>query len=222
VTDAGSKGAAPNTGDMLRVHTVFRDAITTSPMLIGGVADANAERAAFVGSYYFNVLELLKVHHDGEDQFVTPLLIERCGTADADVARLIADQHKDVHEPLENAQAAVQAWADSAASPAGTDAVNAVQALGQALFAHLDREEAEILPLVEANLTVEEWAVLPAHGMQHFGGDNPWLIVGLLREDMTDDELAAMDAAMPPPVVEAWYAAGEGAFTTFVSELRST
>ena len=58
------------------------------------------ERAATVGSYYANILELLRVHHDGEDVILYPKLLERC-PADADLIARINAQHHDVESALQ-------------------------------------------------------------------------------------------------------------------------
>ena len=69
---------------------------------------------------------------------------------------------------------------------------------------HLDREEAAILPLAAAHLTPEEWGKLPGHAMGSFGGDKIWLIIGLIRENFTqeqrDDDAGPHAAAGPPDV----------------------
>ena len=61
-----------------------------------------------------------------------------------------------------------------------------------------------MLPLAAEHLSVEEWGALPGHGMADFDGDKIWLILGLIRERMTDDQRAAMMAHMPPPALEMW------------------
>ena len=38
---------------------------------------------------------------------------------------------------------------------------------------------------------------------------------------MTPEQLAHMDAAMPPPAVEFWQTAGQGMFDDFVGRLRA-
>jgi uncharacterized protein (DUF2267 family) len=58
------------------------------------------------------------------------------------------------------------------------------------------------------------------HGMKNFRGDKLWLIIGLLREQMTIEQLANMDARMPPPVRQYWVEQGEPMFRQFVTELR--
>ena len=67
---------------------------------------------------------------------------------------------------------------------------------------------------------MEEWGALPGHGMANFHGDKIWLILGLIRERMTDEQRAAMLAHMPPPALEMWTGFGEQAFKEYAAEGR--
>ena len=51
--------------------------------------------------------------------------------------------------------------------------------------------------------------------MANFHGDKIWLILGLIRERMTDEQRAAMLEHMPPPAVEMWTGFGEQAFQDY-------
>jgi Hemerythrin HHE cation binding domain len=219
VTTEGSP--RPDTSDMTRMHMVFRDALDAAPTLIGTVPGGETARSAHVGAYYANVLALLKGHHAGEDELVTPLLVERCDAEDAALAARIGAQHSLVHDPVLVAEVSVARWAGSADPGFRDEVLVELDLLGSALVPHLDEEEAEVLPLAQKYLTVDEWGQLPSHGMQSFTGDNLWLVIGLIREKMSDAQLEHMDGAMPPPVSEAWRAVGQAEFQTFVSELRT-
>jgi hemerythrin-like domain-containing protein len=216
----GATRDRPDVTDMANLHKVFRDAVATGPQLVGGVADGDVDRAAFVASYYANVLALLRAHHVGEDELLTPLLVERCSPDDAAIARRIAEQHVASHHPADEADTAIAAWGLAADAGTSADALAKLEVLAEALLPHLDEEESLLLPLVSEQISLDEWAELPRHGMQTFDGDNIWLILGLIREHMTVAQLAAMEGAMPPPVLEAWRAVGEAEFQTFVGELR--
>ena len=92
-----------------------------------------------------------------------------------------------------------------------------LDALGSHLLEHLDEEEAKVLPLAAEYLSMEEWGALPGHGMANFHGDKIWLILGLIRERMTDEQQAAMIAHMPPPALEMWTGFGQQAFKDYSS-----
>lgn len=211
-----------DTGDMYAVHRVFRNAVADAPDLVGRVPAGDTARAALIASYYDNVLRFLEVHHDGEDQLVTPRLVERCNGDEAAVVRRVADQHHEVVVVLPDCDRALSAWKQSAGPSDSAAALDALATLGDRLLPHLDQEESEVLPIAAAHMSPAEWGELPGHGMAGFTGDNLWLIVGLIQEQFTDDQRQKMLANMPPPVAEAWRTSGQDEFATFIGEVRST
>lgn len=211
--------ARTDTGDMLAVHQVFRRALPAAGRLVGEVGAGDRARSELVGSFYSNVLDFLHVHHEGEDLLVTPRLLERAPD-EADLVGRVAAQHQTVVPLMETARRLVGPWATSADPERGAELVHAVTALDAALIPHLDEEEAAVLPLCSVHLSPDEWGQLPAHGLGNFGGDKVWLILGLIRENMTEEHRAAMLAHMPPPAVEMWTTMGNAAFDGFVADLR--
>jgi hypothetical protein len=212
--DEGS-APRPDTTDMYAVHGVFRDTLGAGTTLVGGIAPGDAERVALIANYYENVLSFLEAHHDGEEQLVFPLLRERCDGAGALMDKM-AEEHHEALELLEQTKVALAAWpgGDAAAQRAVQERLDE---LCSHLNEHLVEEEQTVLPLAAANLSMEEWGALPGHGMAAFDGDKIWLILGLIRERMTDDQRAAMMAHMPPPALEMWTGFGEQAFKDYSS-----
>jgi iron-sulfur cluster repair protein YtfE (RIC family) len=209
------QGAAPrpDTNDMFAVHGVFRDALGAAPSLVGGIAVGDDERVALIANYYENILSFLESHHDGEEKLVFPLLRERCDGVGALMDEMAA-QHHEALELLEQTKVALAAWpgGDAAAQAAAQERL---ESLCSHLNVHLGEEEAKVLPLAGEYLSMEEWGQLPGHGMANFHGDKIWLILGLIRERMTDDQRAAMLAHMPPPALEMWDGFGEQAFKEY-------
>jgi hemerythrin-like domain-containing protein len=202
---------------MVAVHGVFRDTLGAATALVGGVADGDADRLALVANYYENVLSFLQAHHDGEEQLVFPLLRERCPDQCALIDEL-ATQHEDALTLLMAARQWLAAW------PGGGDAVQleVVGALGVLrthLVEHLDEEERLGLPLAAEYLSAEEWGQLPGHGLAAFDGDKVWLILGLIRERMNEEQREAMLTHMPPPAVAMWRGFGEHAFNELAAQV---
>jgi iron-sulfur cluster repair protein YtfE (RIC family) len=200
---------------MYAVHGVFRDTLGAAPILVGGVAPGDAERAALIANYYDNILSFLHSHHDGEEHLVFPLLRERCDGVGALLDEM-AEQHHEALELLGQAQAALAAWpgGDAAAQKATQERLDE---LCSHLNEHLAEEEQKVLPLAAEHLSMQEWGALPGHGMANFHGDKIWLILGLIRERMTDGQRAEMMANMPPPALEMWTGFGQQAFTDYAA-----
>ena len=102
-----------DTTDMAQVHRVFRDAIAAAPSLINTTPRHEPARRDLVAAYIRNVLALLHAHHDGEDELIWPILIERAPDQAEDVQR-IAAQHDDVDSALKAASAAIETWQQTA------------------------------------------------------------------------------------------------------------
>jgi hypothetical protein len=220
---ANATSLRPDVTDLVAVHGVFRDTLGAAPVLVGGVAPDDADRVALVANYYDNILFFLEAHHDGEEQLVFPLLRERCPDHEAFMDRL-DEEHEEAMRLLKSARGSLARWSGGDTAAAGF-VVDDLGALREQLVPHLDAEESEGVPLYVANLSVEEWGALPGHAMANFGGDKIWLILGLIRERMTEAQSAAMLEHMPPPAVDMWTGFGEQAFNDLsgqvVVEVRS-
>jgi hypothetical protein len=214
----GSAGPPrPDTSNMYAVHGVFRDTLGAAPALVGGVPAADGERLAVVANYYENVLSFLEAHHDGEEQLVFPLLRERC----PDQAALIDELTEQHHEAITLLRAARQwlaAW-PGAGDSAQLEVVGALGELRTHLVEHLDEEERVGLPLATEYLSAEEWGQLTGHGLAAFDGDKVWLILGLIRERMNEEQRVAMLAHMPTAAVDMWTGFGEHAFNELATEV---
>ena len=211
--------AVTDTSDMYAVHHVFRKTFGSAGELLGGVSQDDADRRELVGNFYDNVIRFLHVHHDGEEELIWPQLKERCPDKDAELIRS-AEQHQAVVTLMEVASGTMEQWSQSGSAEDQVAAATAVAALDAALSPHLDEEEAVILPLCSRHISPEEWGQLPGHGLGHFDGDKVWLILGLIRENMTQELRDHMLANMPPPAVEMWTGMGESSFNALVAELR--
>jgi iron-sulfur cluster repair protein YtfE (RIC family) len=209
-----------DTSDMIQFHRIFREALGSAAPLVGSVEPGDTARADVVGSYYANVLALLKGHHEGEDELVWPKLVERA-PEDAETILRIAGQHEGIVDSMVEAQARLTEWRVSPQIESGSQLAASLATLGAELSLHLDEEERVILPIAARHINAAEWAELPAHGMQHFEGDKIWLVMGLVREQMRPEQIAMMEANMPPPALDFWNNVGRAQFDAFVADLRA-
>jgi iron-sulfur cluster repair protein YtfE (RIC family) len=208
----GAGAPRPDVTDMYAVHGVFRDTLGAAPVLVGDVAPGDVARLDQVANYYDNVLFFLESHHEGEEAIVFPRLRERCPDEKALLDGL-ESEHKEALSLLADARTSLAAWPGSGGG-AGAQAavVDSLEALRTQLVAHLDEEEARALPLCAENMLAEEWGQLPGHALAGYQGDKVWLILGLIRQRMTDEQRAAMMEHMPPPARDMWTGFGENAF----------
>jgi len=207
------------TSDMLIPHNLFRSVFATGNEVIANVRSDDAKRIAAIHSYFDNVLRFLDAHHGGEDACVWPVLSARCPQA-AELLDRMEGEHSEIHRLREAAGDALASWNTSADAASGRRLVEALGELEAELDKHFAEEEAEILPLASRHMSPEEWGALPGHAMAHFTGDKIWLILGLVFEQMSDEELAVTLTVLPPPVVEMWTTSGEKAFKKFIEQVR--
>jgi mannose-6-phosphate isomerase-like protein (cupin superfamily) len=216
--EARHASARPDTTDMMAVHGVFRQAFAAAPALVGGAAAGEPGRVELVASYYDNVLRFLLVHHNAEDSLVWPKLTERC-PAESDLVQRMISHHDQVHAAQEQAAAAVSEWSASAGPETAARLTGALAELSGVLLPHLDDEEDRIVPLCAEHLSVEEWGQMPGHALAHYDGDKIWLILGLIRQNMTPAQRDAMLEHMPPPARDMWVNMGNAAFDGFMAQL---
>ena len=214
----GTNGSQrPDVNEKKAVHGVFRDTLAAAPKLVGAVDPADAERRELVANFYDNVLSFLHAHHQTEEDLYVPLLRERC-PADLDVVDQVVEQHREVLNLVDVAESSLSAWGSGEAD-AQQRCSDDLSKLGESLAAHLDEEEEKALPLCADHLSVEEWAAAPGHAMGLYQGDKVWLILGLIRERMTQSQRDEMLANMPPPAVEMWTSFGERSFKELISQV---
>jgi hypothetical protein len=76
-------------------------------------------------------------------------------------------------------------------------------ALSTALRAHLDHEEKEGLPLIDATITTEQWTAFGSESTKQIAGDIsrfvPWMLEGA-----TPEVTASALGMLPPPVRQAY------------------
>jgi anti-sigma-K factor RskA len=207
-----------DTSDMVAAHDALRHSFASAPAYVGSVSPGDADRAALVGSYYANVLAFLTVHHGSEDVLLWPRLLERLPD-DAALVRHVSDQHSVVHAAIADAESAVATWTDDPDSANAAALLASLRGVEEPLVAHLAEEEAKILPLAARALSPAEWGEIPAHAMQHFSGDKMWLVQGMVRDNMTQEQRDSMLAHMPPPAVDFWVGTGEGLYKAYLDEL---
>ena len=208
-----------DTSDMAAVHKVFRGSLASAPTFVGSAAGDDARRA-MIANYYTNFVMFLEVHHDGEEQIVFPRLTERAPNERA-IVEHAESQHHEVIGLVDNVKNSIGFWEEKG-DPAADGLVSSLQALGDVLIPHLDQEEAEIVPLASKFISAEEWGMLPGHALGGFGGDKVWLIMGLIRENFTQEQRDTMLAHMPPPARQMWESMGEASFNELIAQVRQT
>ena len=77
-----------------------------------------------------------------------------------------------------------------------------------------------LLPIASKWMSQAEFGMLPAHHMMSYRADKPWLMMGLVREQLDQEHRDGMLAGMPPEMRAMWIEHMEPAFNAFIAEVR--
>jgi hemerythrin-like domain-containing protein len=204
--------------DMHAVHKALLGALDAAP---GCVAKAGLDSGSVevIGSFFENVIEFLHVHHSGEDELIYPVLEQRCADSRSELER-INDQHKLLLEPMDAGRSAVAAWRAAPSTDNAQAVTDALASIAETLRPHLAEEETVILPIATKWISTEEWGRQAGHNMMSFRADKPWLMLGLVREQLNQQQRDGMLAGMPPDMRTMWTEQMEPAFNAFIAEVR--
>jgi hemerythrin-like domain-containing protein len=203
---------------MYAIHKALLGALDAAP---GYIAEAgpDAARIEVIGSFYENVIEFLHVHHSSEDEVLYPFIEERCPEGRSVVER-INDQHKMLYGPMDAGRSANAAWRAAPSVDNAQAVIDAIGSIAGALRPHLTDEESVVLPIATKWISPEEWGSMASHSMMSFRADKPWLMIGLVREQLDQEHRDGMLAGMPPEMRTMWNEQMEPAFNTFMAEVR--
>ena len=204
--------------DMYAVHKALLGALDSAPAYVAD-AGIDAERVQVIGSFYENVIEFLHVHHSSEDAVLYPLMEERCPEGRSALERIDA-QHKTLYAPMDAGRSATAAWQAAPSTGNAQAVIAAVGSIAVALRPHLAEEETVVLPIAAKWISPEEWGKLAGHSMMTFRGNKPWLMVGLVMEQLDQEHRDGMLAGMPPDMRTMWTEQMEPAFNAFITEVR--
>jgi hemerythrin-like domain-containing protein len=206
--------------DMGIVHRTLRTTFNESARLIRGTSDPTPERVAFLADHVSLALDLLHIHHHGEDELLWPVLVERA-PAEAEMVRRVADQHTEVEEAVEQARSLVADWRSRPDAGRRDALADALEQLTVTLSAHLDEEERLVVPLAAVTMTQDEWNALGEHARAAIPQEKIFLVFGMLLEPLDEGDRAFMLEPMPPEVRELWNTVGEPGWRQYAATLRA-
>ncbi len=130
---------------------------------------------------------VLHHHHSIEDEAIWPPLLDGVAADDRAVLEAMEAEHETIDPQLAACTAGFAAVAAGAGEQARRDLAERVSATRASLLRHLEHEETEALPLVQAHLSVEQWAAservaAKAFGLRELAFVVPWASAGLTRE----------------------------------------
>jgi hemerythrin-like domain-containing protein len=179
------------------VHNTFRTGLTR---LID--ATAKLEPSALdstVGTYWRFYAAILDYHHHNEDEEDFPLLASYYPEIQPLVDELGAD-HRQMLEVMAKVNGAVDSF-QKAPDVANRDAINAAAIeLRELFFPHLDREDAEVLPMYAKWIPGATWDKLETKALKNIPKPQMAYAVGALDETIRSTPEAQRPDGPPLPV----------------------
>jgi hemerythrin-like domain-containing protein len=179
------------------VHNTFRLGITRMVE-----ATAQLEPAALVsciGPYWAFYSSILDYHHHNEDEDDFPLLASKYPDIQPLVEELGAD-HRQMLDVLKKIDTAVEAF-QKTPDVANRDAINAgAVELRDLFFPHLDREDAEVLPMYAKWISFDEWDALETKALKGIPKPYVGTAVGAIDEVIRSTPEDKQPGPPPPPV----------------------
>ncbi len=180
------------TGYRLLHRGMRRDATRLSDAVASMTEADRGRRAPVLSRWYAGFLGEFRHHHTVEDEIFFPALARRLPVFEDQVARL-DDEHRRLEEVLVAVESAVGDLADpqAAFTTSHSDAVDAVRAAGAELTAHLDHEDANVLPLFVAHMSVIEFDEIEERAARSLPRSQiafsvPWLVSQTSDEERHD------------------------------------
>lgn len=179
------------------VHNTFRTGLTR---MIDATAKLEpSDLQSTVGPYWKFYAAILDYHHHNEDDIDFPLLAGYYPDIQPLVDELGAD-HRQMLEVMAKVDAAIESF-QKVPDVAGRDAINAAAfELRDLFFPHLDREDAEVLPMYAKWIPHDEWDKLEAKTLKSIPKPQMPYAVGALDETIRSLPEAERPEGPPLPV----------------------
>lgn len=210
---AGAVQERPDTEEMVVIHRIFRRGFTDIAELVRGVPSGDTQWAAAVAQHLEFLLDGLHHHHTSEDEHLWPRLLERA-EPDARLIERMSEQHEVVARHVQHLRGVLAGWC---AAPSGSSLADGLDEFTVALTAHLDEEEREVCPLIEAHITVAEWQRMGDASFARFTNAQKLTALGQMLDVASPAEAAVFLGQLPPQVRLIWRLVGSRRYARYMA-----
>jgi hypothetical protein len=206
--------------DMRIIHETFRRAYEEAAQLVRATPTPSSGRVTFLADHIDFGLTMLHHHHEGEDEILYPLLVERVPDH-ATRTEQIDHEHQMVKGSIDTARSACSKWRTTPTRESADALAASLDELNQALVPHLDNEEREIVPLAAVTVTQKEWDSLAKHGIAAIPANKRMIAFGMILEPLSPTDRVYMLSNVPPPVKVLYRLVGKRAWSKYSTTLRA-
>ena len=168
------------------VHSALRRDLERTRMVLADEPHPEGARRRAIAHHLLWMMQFLHRHHNGEDVGLWPLIRSKNPAAAALLDRMEAD-HLLIAPELTVLEECARAYRDDGS--ARESLVTSLARLTHVLLPHLEREEIDMMPVVAATITndeyqaVEEKYFVGPKGFLELGAEGHWIIDGLSPDD---------------------------------------
>ena len=194
-----SKAQPIDVRDMAIVHRTFRNVYQEAVRLVRAAPAPSPGRVTFLADHIDFGIRMLHVHHEGEDELLYPMLIERM-PEQAAMTEQVDREHQLIKTALDQASAACAAWRGRPSAETGEALAAALGHLNEVVQPHLDDEEQKVVPLAAVTLTQQEWDAMGKHAVASIPRNKRGIAFGMLLDPLNQADRAYMMRVLPVPV----------------------
>lgn len=183
-----STTAPADTRMMGIVHRALRRDLARATAALGSTPPPEERQRRAIAAHLAWMLEFLHAHHESEDRGLYPVVRERRPDAAA-LLDAMDEEHRAVATQVQEVEAAAAAYGTSGDPDVRDRLLRSISSLEAVLLPHLDREEAEAMPVVSEAITHAEWQAieqehnLDGKGLPQLAKEGHWLIDEASPED---------------------------------------
>jgi len=182
------------------IHKAIRLEARALAHVLAAAAESSPERLAVLAQRFAVLRTAIHKHHEGEDAYLYPLLLAKDATFARD-ARVLEGEHQ-LLGPLEENLArrlreAQRAKSASEIASMREALVDSAERFASAMFAHLDREEAAVVPRLRDLVTLRELKDLEAKMGKSTTLREISLVLPWILENADPRERALLDETLP-------------------------
>jgi len=194
-----SKAQPIDVRDMAIVHRTFRSVYEEAVRLVRAAPAPSPGRVTFLADHIDFGIMMLHVHHEGEDELLYPMLIERM-PEQAAMTEQVDREHQLIKTALDQASAACAAWRGRPSAETGEALAASLDHLNEVVQPHLDDEEQKVVPLAAVTLTQQEWDAMGKHAVASIPRNKRGIAFGMLLDPLNQADRAYMMRVLPVPV----------------------
>ena len=165
------------------LHSALRRDLVRLRTVLGTPQAAEPARRTALAEHVLWLVDVLHLHHSGEDDGLYPLVLRRNPDA-ADLVQEMDDDHAAITPAMDSLSEAARTHLADPDSP-DEALVNAIDGLRAVLLPHLEREERVMMPVVSRSITEAEWRAwdeefnLKPKGLGTLALEGHWVLDGL-------------------------------------------